>query len=192
MHELTPNATVNIHSTVPSVNARVSSLLPRGPSTATSNPIQANTIKEVCEKRLGLDTRVTTPRAYPAGRSALRLRSDSGRSILLAACGSFVYDALQATLQGVEAVEAVLVASPEKPAPVIGLRENMITREPLMDAVKKTQSVAEAIANKDFGKAMSLRDPEFEEGFIAFNAISRIDSDLQLPEKQRMRIGIIQ
>jgi len=38
-------------------------------------------------------------------------------------------------LQGVEAVEALLAATPETPSYMIGVRENKITRVPLMEAV---------------------------------------------------------
>jgi 6-phosphofructokinase 1 len=36
----------------------------------------------------------------------------------------------------VEAVEAVLSATPDSPSPVIGIEENKITRKSLMEAVK--------------------------------------------------------
>jgi 6-phosphofructokinase 1 len=39
-------------------------------------------------------------------------------------------------LQGVEAVEALMEAKPDTPTYMIGIRENKITRVPLMDAVK--------------------------------------------------------
>lgn len=41
----------------------------------------------------------------------------------------------QPTLQGVEAVNALLEATPDTPSYMIGVRENKITRVPLMDAV---------------------------------------------------------
>jgi 6-phosphofructokinase 1 len=44
--------------------------------------------------------------------------------------------------------------------------------------------VATAIANKDFDKALSLRDPEFEEGLLAFNALTRLDDTFKLPPKE--------
>ena len=110
----------------------------------------------------------------------------------------------QATLQGVDAIEAVLAATPDTPSPIIGIEENHITRKPLMEAVRlvrpcsspalnsQTQSVAKAIEDKDFEGAISLRDPEFAECLIAFRATTVIDDSLKLPENQRMRIGIMQ
>ena len=56
----------------------------------------------------------------------------------------------------------------------------------------QTQSVAKAIEAKDFNKAMSLRDPEFEEGLITFHAITRLDERLLLPQEKRMRVAIMQ
>jgi 6-phosphofructokinase len=42
----------------------------------------------------------------------------------------------QPTLQGVEAVNTLLEATPESPSYMIGMNGNKITRIPLMDAVK--------------------------------------------------------
>jgi 6-phosphofructokinase 1 len=41
-----------------------------------------------------------------------------------------------ATIQGVEAVNAVLASTPETPSPMIGMRENKVIRTPLVEAVK--------------------------------------------------------
>lgn len=98
----------------------------------------------------------------------------------------------QATLQGTEAVQAVLESTPDTPSPVITIQENKISRQPLMHAVKKTQDVAKAIAAKDFARALSLRDPEFEECLHAFRATTRLNETYRVPANERMRIGIIQ
>jgi hypothetical protein len=49
---------------------------------------------------------------------------------------------------------------------------------------RQTQEVATAIENKDFAKAMSLRDPEFEESLKAFEATTALDDAIRLPENQ--------
>jgi 6-phosphofructokinase len=46
----------------------------------------------------------------------------------------------QATVQGVEAVEAVLRATPETPSPMIGMSQNKVTWRPLMKAVELVSS----------------------------------------------------
>jgi len=43
----------------------------------------------------------------------------------------------QPTLQGVEAVEAILESTPGTPSYMIGIQENKIIRVPLMEAVEK-------------------------------------------------------
>ena len=81
-------------------------------------PIKADQVKKVLEERLGLDTRVTTLGHVQRGGTP---------------CAS---DRYIATLQGVEAVQAVLKATPESLAPMIGISENTITTVPLMEAVQ--------------------------------------------------------
>lgn len=48
----------------------------------------------------------------------------------------------------------------------------------------KTRAVTEAIASKDFEKAMALRDPEFKESLEGFYAVSAIEEGKKLPEDQ--------
>jgi len=140
-------------------------------------PIKPNYLKDICSQRLNLDTRVTTLGHIQRGGVPC------------------FFDRMLATLQGVEAVQAVLDATPETPSPMIGINENRISRKPLMEAVKLTHSVARAIESKDFEKAISLRDPEFVEHLDAFrwtNAWSEdIESDFKLPQEKRLRIAIV-
>jgi 6-phosphofructokinase 1 len=121
------------------------------------NPITADYVKQVLTEQLGLDTRVTT----------LGHTQRGGRPC--------AYDRILASLQGCEAVEALLSAKPETPSYIIGLAENDITRIPMMEAIARTQEVAKRIAAKDFNGALALRDPEFEECLDAFYATSRVD-----------------
>ncbi|KAI0783672.1 6-phosphofructokinase [Abortiporus biennis] len=137
------------------------------------NPIHAEHVREVLTERLGLDTRVTT----------LGHTQRGGRPV--------AWDRILPTLQGVEAVDALLESTPTTPSYMIGVRENKITRVPLMEAVKMTHAVTEAIKEKDFVKAMSLRDPEFCETLEGFHATSVHESQPRLPHHQRMRVAIM-
>ena len=86
------------------------------------------------------------------------------------------------TLQGVEAVDAVLTATADTPSPVICIVENKIVRKSLVDAVRMTHQVSEAIEAKEFEKAMSLRDNEFQEYHKAFLITTATDQpELLLP-----------
>lgn len=138
------------------------------------NPISSDQVKDVLVDRLGLDTRVTTLGHVQRGGTAV------------------AFDRLLATLQGVEAVDAVLTATPDTPSPMIGITENKVVRRDLMEAVKLTGSVADAIKNKDFEKAMGLRDTEFLEHLKNFKAINTADNDTPLnPADDKLKIAIV-
>lgn len=137
------------------------------------NPITANDVKDVLVE-IGLDTRVTTLGHVQRGGTAV------------------AFDRYLATLQGVEAVNAVLDSTPNTPSPMIGILNNKIIRTPLVEAVKMTKAVATAIESKKFDDAMDLRDSTFKESYQHFLSISSNDDDSQLlPENERLKIGII-
>ncbi|KAF1826070.1 6-phosphofructokinase [Dissoconium aciculare CBS 342.82] len=137
-------------------------------------PISPLMVKDLLSDKVGLDTRVTTLGHVQRGGPPC------------------AYDRMLATLQGVEAVNAVLEATPETPSPVICMVENKIVRKDLMQAIKLTKQVAEHIEKKDFDSAMKGRDAEFEEFLQAFNITTQTDNEQTLlPENERLRIGII-
>ncbi|EJD06466.1 6-phosphofructokinase [Fomitiporia mediterranea MF3/22] len=148
-------------------------IVAEGAHDANLNPIRAEYVKEVLTERLGLDTRVT----------CLGHTQRGGRPC--------AYDRILPTMQGVEAVDALLEATPDTPSYMIGIHENKIHRVPLMEAVAQTRAVATAIGEKDFEKAMSYRDPEFCEALEGFVAVSALDFSRKLPKDQRMRVAII-
>ncbi|CAO1630563.1 unnamed protein product [Sympodiomycopsis kandeliae] len=138
------------------------------------NPIKADAIKDVLSERLGLDTRVTT----------LGHTQRGGRPVAA--------DRILATLQGVEAVDALLTATPETPSYVITIRENQVTKTSLKDAVAQTQLVASRIESKDFDGALALRDPEFDECLRSFTFASKVaEEEDKLPAEKRLRLAII-
>ncbi|OCK82226.1 6-phosphofructokinase [Lepidopterella palustris CBS 459.81] len=131
-------------------------------------------VRDLLTNKLHLDTRITTLGHVQRGGTAC------------------AYDRMLSTLQGAEAVKAVLEATPETPSPVICMIENKIVRRPLLEAVKQTHEVAEAIAAKDFDRAMSLRDAEFAEYYQAYQITTAANQpQLLLPEEKRLRVGII-
>lgn len=138
------------------------------------NPIKVDHVKDVLTDRLGLDTRVTILGHTQRGGTPC------------------AYDRILATVQSIDAVDAVLASTPETPSPMIGMNNNKVTTKPLMDAVKLTHQVAEAIGQSDFDRAMSLRDPQFIDEFSAFNRTTILDDkSLLLPEHERLNIAIL-
>ncbi|KAG8530157.1 uncharacterized protein KY384_005640 [Bacidia gigantensis] len=123
---------------------------------------------------LKLDTRITTLGHLQRGGSPC------------------AYDRQLSTLQGVEAVKAVLAAKPGDPSYFISIIENKIVKKPLLEAVASTLKLAEAIKAKDFEKAIELRGPEFAEYYEAYKITTATDQPgLKLPENKRMNIAII-
>lgn len=148
-------------------------IVAEGAITSELEPISSKEVRDELVK-LGLDTRITTLGHVQRGGTAV------------------AYDRILATLQGVEAVKAVLECTPDTPSPLIAIVENKIVRKSLVEAVRITQSVAEAIENKDFDKAMDLRDSEFVEhlhNFIAMNSANH--NEPSLPVEKRKKIAIV-
>ncbi|KAL8902579.1 MAG: hypothetical protein Q9207_004580 [Kuettlingeria erythrocarpa] len=149
-------------------------IVAEGAHDCSLNKVTPTQVKDILSNRLHLDTRITTLGHVQRGGSPC------------------AYDRYLSTLQGVEAVKAVLDATPETPTPVICVIENKIVRKPLMKAVEVTHAVAEAIKAKDFNLAMQLRGADFAEYHNAYMTTTATDqSEQRLPKEKQMRIGII-
>ncbi|SCU83043.1 LAMI_0C01794g1_1 [Lachancea mirantina] len=149
-------------------------IVAEGAIAADLTPISPKDVHKVLVDRLQLDTRVTTLGHVQRGGTAV------------------AFDRILATLQGVEAVNAVLDSTPDTPSPLIAINENKLVRKPLVDSVRLTKSVADAIQAKDFKKAMALRDSEFVEHLNNFMAINSADHNPpKLPHDKRLKIAIV-
>ncbi|KAJ2709904.1 6-phosphofructokinase, alpha subunit, partial [Coemansia spiralis] len=139
------------------------------------NPIKAEYIKDILSTRLGYDTRVTILGHVQRGGAPAH------------------FDRLLGTMQGAEAIEAILRATPDTPSPVIGMLENKITTQPLKEAIELTDQVSQAIADKDFARAMHLRSQSFSRQLAAYKEIANFnpDSKMKLPAGKRLRIAIL-
>ena len=136
--------------------------------------ISPDDVKDLLSGRLKLDTRITTLGHVQRGGSAC------------------AYDRMLSTLQGVEAVDAVLTATPETPSPVICMVENKIVRKPLVDTVDQTKQLSAAIEKQDFQRAIDLRGHEFQEYYRGFlTTTSTEQPEMTLHPQKRLRIGII-
>ncbi|KAJ2685710.1 6-phosphofructokinase, alpha subunit [Coemansia spiralis] len=139
------------------------------------NPIKAEYIKDILSTRLGYDTRVTILGHVQRGGAPAH------------------FDRFLGTMQGAEAIEAILRAKPDTPSLVIGMLENKITTQPLKEAIELTGQVAQAIESKDFARAISLRSAAFSKQLKSYKEIANFnpDSKMKLPEHLRLRIAIL-
>jgi 6-phosphofructokinase 1 len=148
-------------------------ILAEGARDRHGNPIGSTQVREALEERLGVDARVTVLGHVQRG----------GRPS--------AFDRNLGTLLGHGAVDAILEAKPQDPPLHIGFRGNRISATPLMECVEKTHSVADAIAEKDFEKAMELRSTSFTDAFRTLRTMLRALPHPPTPGQKRFRLGIL-
>jgi 6-phosphofructokinase 1 len=148
-------------------------ILAEGARDRDGNYIGSSDVQRVLEEKLNEEVRVTVLGHVQRG----------GRPS--------AFDRNLSTLMGYEAVNTILTAKPEDEPVVIGFRNNRMTRLPLMESVKKTQAVAQAIDAKDYELAMSLRSSSFKDAFKTFKTMVRALPHPVDPAKKRFRIAVL-
>jgi 6-phosphofructokinase 1 len=137
------------------------------------NYIGSSDVQKLLEERLGEEVRVT----------ALGHVQRGGRPS--------AYDRNLATQLGYEAVVTILSAKADDEPVLVGIRANRITHYPLMECVAKTRAVSEAIAAKDYEKAMELRSTSFKEAFSTLKTMVRALPHPPEPGQKRLRIAVV-
>ncbi|CAJ1079223.1 ATP-dependent 6-phosphofructokinase%2C liver type isoform X2 [Xyrichtys novacula] len=117
-------------------------------------PISSTYIKELVVKRLGYDTRVTVLGHVQRGGTPS------------------AFDRILSSKLGVEAVVALMEASPDTPACAIGLSGNHPVRLPLMECVEMTKLVQTAMNEKRFEEAVKLRGGSFENNWNIYKLLA--------------------
>jgi 6-phosphofructokinase 1 len=148
-------------------------ILAEGARDRDGNYIGSSDVQRELEQRLGEEVRVTVLGHVQRG----------GRPS--------AYDRILGTMMGFEAVNTILEIEPKDEPVVIGIRNNRMTRIPLMESVRNTQIVAEAIEAKDFERAISSRSGSFKESFLTFKTMVRALPHPIDPEKKRFRIAVM-
>ena len=148
-------------------------ILAEGAHDRNGNHIGSSDVQRVLEEKLKEEVRVTVLGHVQRG----------GRPS--------AFDRTLSTLMGHEAVNTLLAANPDDEPVVIGIRNNRITRFPMMESVRRTQQVAEAIKEKDYERAMSLRSSSFKESFTTFKTMVRALPHPVDPAKKHFRIAVL-
>jgi 6-phosphofructokinase 1 len=148
-------------------------ILAEGARDRNGNYIGSSDVQRVLEEKLNEEVRVTVLGHVQRG----------GRPS--------AFDRNLSTMMGYEAVNTILAARPEDEPVVIGFRNNHMTRLPMMESVRKTQAVAEAIDVKDYERAMSLRSSSFKDAFKIFKTMVRALPHPVDPAKKRFRIAVM-
>ncbi|XP_077159992.1 ATP-dependent 6-phosphofructokinase, platelet type isoform X3 [Paroedura picta] len=126
--------------------------------------ITSEQIKDLVVQRLGFDTRVTILGHVQRGGTPS------------------AFDRILASRMGVEAVLALLEATPKTPACVVSLSGNQAVRLPLMECVQMTQEVQKAMDGRKFLEAVQLRGRSFENNLNTYKLLSNKKPASELPK----------
>uniref|UniRef100_A0A9J8CXH2 6-phosphofructokinase n=1 Tax=Cyprinus carpio carpio TaxID=630221 RepID=A0A9J8CXH2_CYPCA len=119
-------------------------------------PITCDIIKNLVTKKLGFDTRATVLGHVQRGGTPS------------------AFDRILGSRMGVEAVMALLEATPNTPACVVSLSGNMAVRLPLMECVQVTKEVTTAMAEGRFEEAVKLRGKSFENNWNTYKLLAHV------------------
>uniref|UniRef100_A0A3Q3XSI3 Phosphofructokinase domain-containing protein n=1 Tax=Mola mola TaxID=94237 RepID=A0A3Q3XSI3_MOLML len=134
----------------------------------SGNHIKCGQLKKV--KKLGFDTRTTILGHVQRGGTPS------------------AFDRILASRMGVEALMALLEATPDTPACVVSLSGNMAVRLPLMECVQVTKDVTKAMSEGKFDDALKFRGKSFENNWNTYRMLAHV----HLPDtKSNINIAIL-
>ena len=148
-------------------------VLAEGAQDRHGNPIGSTYVAQVLEKELGEEVRTTVLGHVQRGGAPSAFDRNLG------------------TLMGYTAVETLLASPPEAEPQLISMRGNRITTLPLMYCVEQTHAVADAIAAKDYEKAMDLRSTSFREAFRTLRTIIRAMPHTPPADQKPLRLAVL-
>jgi 6-phosphofructokinase 1 len=137
------------------------------------NPITAETVRRVLQERLHEDVRVTILGHVQRGGAPS------------------AFDRYMSTLLGYAAVEELLSSPPGSEPQLIGMKDNRVTRQPLMACVEQTRKVAECVRSGDFPGAMALRGRGFGSALATLRTIVRALPHPPTEGQKRFRFAIM-
>ncbi|XP_055975201.1 ATP-dependent 6-phosphofructokinase, liver type [Sorex fumeus] len=130
-------------------------------------PISSRYVKDLVTQRLGFDTRVTVLGHVQRGGTPS------------------AFDRVLSSKMGVEAVMALLEATPDTPACVVSLSGNLPVRLPLMECVQVTKEVQKAMDELRFEEAIQLRGRSFENNWNMYKMLAH-----QKPAKEKSSFAL--
>ncbi len=148
-------------------------MVAEGAQDRNGKPISSDYVKKVLEERLGEDVRATILGHVQRGGAPS------------------AFDRNLSTLMGHAAVEQLLSAKPEQEPQLIGIRGNRIVQSSLMDCVRQTHAVNEAITAKDYKRAMELRGNSFQDAFRTMRTLVRAVPHPPKPGQKQLRVAVM-
>ena len=148
-------------------------ILAEGARDRHGKPITAEHVRQVLHKRLGEDVRITILGHVQRGGAPS------------------AFDRYMSTMLGHAAVEELLSSEPGSDAQLIGMKDNRVTRQPLMECVKLTREVAERVNSGNFAGALALRGARFENSLRTLRTIVRALPHAPTAGQRRLNIALI-
>lgn len=139
----------------------------------TGQPITCQYIKQVLEEKLGEDARITVLGHVQRGGSPS------------------AYDRILSTLMGRAAAIAALDATAATEPCLVGIKNNRICLQPLMECVNINHEVNKSIHSLDFERAYELRGPSFKASFDILRTLVRAFPHPPQPGQRQLRIAIL-
>ncbi|XP_014208448.1 ATP-dependent 6-phosphofructokinase isoform X2 [Copidosoma floridanum] len=130
------------------------------------DPITAEKVREVVVEKLQQDTRITVLGHVQRGGNPS------------------AFDRVLGCRMGAEAVMALVEASTETEACVVTLDGNQAVRLPLMECVRRTKAVAQAMADKNWDLAVQLRGKGFVRNLETYKMLTRLKAPVDVDQKE--------
>ncbi|XP_001600070.1 ATP-dependent 6-phosphofructokinase isoform X5 [Nasonia vitripennis] len=138
------------------------------------DPITAEKVRQVVVEKLQQDTRITVLGHVQRGGNPS------------------AFDRVLGCRMGAEAVMALVEATPETEACVVTLDGNQAVRLPLMECVRRTKAVAQAMADKNWDLAVQLRGKGFVRNLETYKMLTRLKAPVEIdPNKDHYTLAVM-
>ena len=137
------------------------------------NPITCDLVKKVLDEKLNEDTRITILGHVQRGGAPT------------------AFDRNLSTMLGHAAVEAILGSTPHSEPLMIGIQGNRICSKPLMQCVRETHAVADAISQGQYDQAMEMRGSSFKEAFYTLNTLMQAKPSSRGASSPPLRLAVL-
>ncbi|GIK66732.1 MAG: 6-phosphofructokinase [Chloroflexota bacterium] len=148
-------------------------IIAEGARDRNGKPITSTHVMEVLKKEFDEEVRVTVLGHVQRGGTPSAFDRNLG------------------TLMGAAAVDAVMSGSPNDEPQLISLRGNRIVREPLMKCVEQSKAVGQAIADKNYERALELRGNSFRETLRTLKTLLRSLPHEPIAGQKRLRLAVL-
>ena len=148
-------------------------IIAEGAKDKNGDPIKSYQVVEELKKRINEEARLTILGHVQRGGAPT------------------AFDRYASTVLGYAAVRYLLEKSADDESKIIALQKNRVRAIPLMESIKKTQSIADLIKEKAFDKTIKLRGGSFRASLDTFKTLSSAKSRKQAKDGEALNILVM-